>query len=62
MTKQLSLFEPEVVQRKLVDAMTPGFVVEFDPDEADAVGAFSDDALSEDDAADSCADVLELLP
>lgn len=41
---------------KLVDALTPGLHVEFDPDEASAVGAFIEDALSEDDAAQSSLD------
>lgn len=61
MTKQLFLFDPEVLRLKLIDAMTPGFAVEFDPHEAEAVGAFSEDALSEDEAVDSCADLLELF-
>lgn len=41
---------------KLTDAMTPGFEVEFDPEEAERVGAFKEDALSEADALDSCID------
>lgn len=43
-------FGDEVIRRKLIDAETPGAVVEFDPDEADRAGAFVEDALSEADA------------
>lgn len=42
---------------KLADAMIPGFVAEFDPDEAERAGAFTEDALSEADALDSCIDL-----
>lgn len=41
----------EAVREKMADALTPGFQVEFDPDEAERVGAFVEDALSEQDAA-----------
>lgn len=44
------------VNAKLADALVPGFQVEFDPDEAEAAGAFEEDALSEADALDSAAD------
>ena len=46
----------EVVQQKLIDARTPGFQAEFDPDEAQLLGAFFEDALSEADALESCID------
>jgi hypothetical protein len=46
-----------VVREKLIDALTPGFQAEFDPDEADQVGAFVEDALSEEDAAESSMDL-----
>jgi len=46
-----------VVREKLTDALTPGFVVEFDPKEADAAGAFAEDALSEADALNSTEDL-----
>ena len=39
----------EVLQEKLADAEIPGAQIEFDPDEAEKVGAFVEDALSEDD-------------
>ena len=44
------------LQEKLIDATTPGFRTEFDPDEALQAGAFVEDALSEQDAADSDSD------
>ena len=47
------------IKDKLADAMNPGFEVEFDPDEAERVGAFNEDALSEADAWDSCIDLDE---
>jgi hypothetical protein len=46
---------------KLSDAeTTPGFEAEFDPDEADKAGAFEEDAISEQDALDSSADLIDL--
>lgn len=42
---------------KLADAMTPGLLVEFDPEEAERVGAFVEDALTEGDAAESSVDL-----
>jgi hypothetical protein len=39
----------EVLQEKLADAEIPGAQIEFDPDEAEKVGAFVEDALSEQD-------------
>ncbi len=47
----------DVVMEKLTDAMVPGAEVEFTPDEADQVGAFVEDALSEEDAKDSVIDL-----
>ena len=46
----------QVLAQKLVDAQTPGFQAEFDPDEAQLLGAFFEDALSEADALESCID------
>jgi hypothetical protein len=43
----------DIVSEKLSDAQTPGFVAEFDPDEAERAGAFNEDALSEADAIDA---------
>ena len=51
----------DVIKAKLVDAMTPGFQAEFDPEEADQAGAFIEDALSEEDAMASDVDLLATL-
>lgn len=48
------------IRDKLIDAWTPGFQVEFDPDEAERAGAFIEDALSEADAAASVDDLIEI--
>lgn len=47
----------EIVETKLRDAMTPGFVAEFDPDEADFAGAFVEDSMTEVDAFESAFDI-----
>jgi hypothetical protein len=47
------------LNEKLSDTMTPGFEAEFDPEEAERVGAFDEDALSEADALDSCIDAAD---
>ena len=57
MEEQLLLFDPEVLSAKLDDAMTPGMVVELDPGEAEVVGAFFEDAISEEDALASTCDL-----
>lgn len=49
----------ETIRQKLIDALTPGFQAEFDPDEAERLGAFEEDALSEQDAIDSDTDLLD---
>ena len=49
------------LREKLSDALTPGFQAEFDPEEAVRVGAFSEDALSEADAAGSSDDLSAAL-
>jgi len=49
----------QVIVQKLVDAQTPGFQAEFDPDEAELLGAFKEDALSEVEALDSSIDQPE---
>ena len=46
----------EVILEKLLDAEIPGFQAEFDPLEAERLGAFEEDALSEQDALDSAID------
>lgn len=44
---------------KLTDALTPGYRAEFDPDEAERAGAFPEDALTEQDAAESDMDLVD---
>lgn len=49
----------DALREKLLDAMTPGYQAEFDPDEAEKAGAFVEDALSEQDAAESDIDLVD---
>jgi len=51
----------DVVIEKLQDALTPGYQAEFDPEEADQAGAFFEDALSEQDAMESDADLMDAI-
>jgi hypothetical protein len=44
---------------KMTDILVPGYEVEFDPEEAEQAGAFSEDALSLHDAAESGIDLLD---
>ena len=48
--------QDQVIKEKLLDAEIPGFQAEFDPLEAERLGAFTEDALSEEDALDSTID------
>lgn len=50
----------EVLRENMADAMTPGYQVEFDPEEAERAGAFREDALSEEDAAASSDELAEV--
>ena len=50
----------DTLREKLTDASVPGFQAEFDPDEAAQAGAFSEDALSEQDAAGSDLDLVDM--
>jgi hypothetical protein len=47
----------ETIAEKLADAFTPGYAAEFDPEEAEMAGAFTEDALTEQDAAESSVDL-----
>ncbi|WP_295448867.1 conjugal transfer protein TraD [uncultured Thiodictyon sp.] len=47
----------EVLESKLRFAMVPGTVIELDPDEAEMVGAFAEDALTEQEALDGAIDI-----
>ena len=48
--------QEQVIQEKQLDAEIPGFQAEFDPLEAERLGAFKEDALSEEVALDSTID------
>ncbi|AZQ13286.1 conjugal transfer protein TraD [Shewanella khirikhana] len=47
----------EQVKAKLLDSETPGFQAEFSPEEAEAIGAFEETALTESDALASVIDL-----
>lgn len=47
----------EVIAEKVADLNTPGMVVDFDPAEAEALGAFEETAIDEETARDSVADL-----
>jgi hypothetical protein len=46
-----------VISESMTDLITPGVVVELDPDEAESYGPFLDDALDEETAWDANADL-----
>ena len=46
-----------IVTNRLEDLLTPGVIVEVTPDEAEALGAFEETALSEADAWDANTDL-----
>ncbi len=48
----------DVITEKLADAALPGYQVEFSPDEAEAVGAFTENAIELNEAQDSSPDIL----
>jgi hypothetical protein len=47
------------LREKFIDILIPGYEAEFGPDEAEQAGAFVDDALSAEDAAESSLDALD---
>lgn len=49
----------EVLEEKLQDTLVPGFKVPLDPDEADEMGAFEEDAMSLEDAMEASTDPQE---
>lgn len=55
----MNLIQPNkpIMSRNLADFMTPGVVVEVDPMEAEALGAFEETALSVEDAWESQVDL-----
>lgn len=58
--KQLLLFDREILRAKVVEGLTPGLEAEFDSFEADAAGAFAENALNQQDVGDSTCDTLTL--
>jgi hypothetical protein len=50
--------ETDVALQKLADADNPGYQVEVDPDEAERLGAFIEDAITEEDALAGSMDLL----
>ena len=50
-----------VLAAKLRDIRVPGYAVTFDPEEADLLGAFIEDALTESDALESTADLPDAM-
>ncbi|MXS78389.1 conjugal transfer protein TraD [Nitrosomonas sp. JL21] len=48
----------EVIEEKLFDAQIPGFKAQFEPQEAEMLGAFAEDALNAKDALESVIDIL----
>jgi hypothetical protein len=54
--------DSDVALEKLADADNPGFIVDVDPDEAERLGAFMEDALTEQDALDGSVDLLDGEP
>lgn len=47
----------EVIAQKVLDLNIPGHEVSFDPEEAEALGAFVEDALDEQTARDASIDL-----
>ena len=50
----------DVIAQKVLDLDVPGVEVAFDPDEAEALGAFVETALDEADARASVVDLVEI--
>ena len=51
----------ESIEEKCALLSVPGLQVKFDPEEAEQCGAFMEDALSEEEAADASQDVIFFL-
>lgn len=50
------------LRQKLENAQVPGCIVEFDPDEAEQLGAFEEDAVKMEDVQASTDDLLDAAP
>lgn len=53
--------DAEVINEKLDDATTPSYGTEFDPEEAEKVGAFVEDAISEEEALEAAAEMTFVI-
>ena len=60
MDRQDDLAAKDVLDAKLQALEVPGMVVEFDPDEAEQLGAFQEDAMSLEDALEASSDEDEV--
>lgn len=56
--EQLDAIDATAVKAGFMDSV-PGIAVEFEPDEADQMGAFEEDAMSLEDAMDASTDPRE---
>jgi molecular chaperone DnaK (HSP70) len=45
----LTIRQEPIITDNMAEFLTPGVIVEVDPDEAEALGAFQETALSEED-------------
>ena len=54
--------DDDVIRAKYEAMHCPGFVVTFDPHEADALGAFVEDAMTEEEALESAIDLDWTVP
>ena len=57
MNRNIPQPQTPIISSSLDDLLTPGVMVEVDPDVADAYGAFEESALGEADAWDSNEDI-----
>lgn len=57
--EEVELSAQQVAEAKLQDAEVPGFIVSMDPDEAEMLGAFEEEALSGYAAMQSTVDAVE---
>ncbi|NOU15356.1 MAG: conjugal transfer protein [Methylococcaceae bacterium] len=58
-TENVHPIDSDIALQKLSDANIPGFIVDVDPDEAEWLGAFVEDALTEQDAMEGGVDLFD---
>lgn len=54
---EVNFRRPDVFVEKMRDAVVPGFAVECEPEEAEAMGAFVEEALDVDEALNAAFDL-----